>query len=316
MPWWLPSTDNVPDKEHEEEEEGDIQVVPKPEESSTSSADETQSSSSTEEETQSTENKRDDTDVELDDLPADTGVTKISADPAETECSIFPDKNSEPGEELGDRSSPDGFEWPDCPATPPMTRSYPFYRRPPSPYDNVTPDIPAVVQAIQPSPSGCSMNTAWGLDALRALESLEPISIQQQQQQNSKSFLLDDDDHDDQEKEDDADEDDGERENEERFHLNEGEMKEDDDEKFKVKGEKYEKEEVEEEEESDDSSDENDDDDDDDEEVEEEEEEEEEEKEKREEKEGILTLETLLPTQEYHLIVLLHPMTIVRFRWP
>ena len=188
MPWWMPSTDNIPAKEQEEEEE-EKEAPVKADESSTSSADETQSSSSTEEETESTENKRDDTDVEVDDLPADLGLILKSPEESPViipELSSFPvkksDSHSDPGEELGDRSSPDGFEWPDCPATPPMTRSYPFYRRAPSPYDNVMPDIPAVTSTIQPSPSGCSMNTAWGLDALRALESLETISVQQLKQ--------------------------------------------------------------------------------------------------------------------------------------
>ena len=121
-------------------------------ETSTSSADETheESSTSTEEEeetTASTEDRnnkeKDDTDIEVDDLP----VEKVS--PLVVT-------------ELGDRSSPDGFEWPDCPVTPPLKRCFsPLYRRPPSPYDNVPLSVtePAVV------------HTSWGLDALRSLDS-------------------------------------------------------------------------------------------------------------------------------------------------
>jgi hypothetical protein len=64
---------------------------------------------------------------------------------------------------LGDRSSPDGFEWPDCPVTPPLKRCFsPLYRRPPSPYDNVPPVEPVV-------------RTPWGLDALRSLDS--PVGV-------------------------------------------------------------------------------------------------------------------------------------------
>jgi hypothetical protein len=204
----MESTDNIPAKEQEDDAAaGEQQKMMKPEESSTSSADETQSSSSNEEETESTENKRDDTDVEVDDLipydvPADSGITKLLDDSEsaviidaelssslpvkETETDSRSDVNPE---ELGDRYSPDGFEWPECPATPPMTRSYPFYRRPPSPYDNVKPDIPVMTSTIQPSPSGCSMNTAWGVDALRALESLETINIQPQKSKSSLNDL-------------------------------------------------------------------------------------------------------------------------------
>lgn len=67
--------------------------------------------------------------------------------------------------ELGDRSSPDGFEWPVCPSPPPTIRrnGYPIYR-PPSPYDNVV-----------EVPSG-TVNTPWGLEALRALESSAEVS--------------------------------------------------------------------------------------------------------------------------------------------
>ncbi|XP_046444572.1 uncharacterized protein LOC124194434 isoform X4 [Daphnia pulex] len=265
IPWWLPSTDNVPAMEQEEEGEaaaGEQQKIMKPEESSTSSADETQSS--TEEETESTENKRDDTDVEVDDLPADLGIPKLSGDsePAVSiEAELSPSSSPLPvketddcsrsdvnPEELGDRYSPDGFEWPECPATPPMTRSYPFYRRPPSPYDNVKPDIPVMTStSIQPSPSGCSMNTAWGLDALRALESLEPINIQPQKSKSplndfSKDQVIKAEEEEEENEEEEDDEDEEEEEDEEEQVKKEIEIKQE------------EEEDVEEEEESDDSS--------------------------------------------------------------
>jgi hypothetical protein len=253
----------------EQEEEGEAaageqQKIMKPEESSTSSADETQSS--TEEETESTENKRDDTDVEVDDLPADLGIPKLSGDsePAVSiEAELSPSSSPLPvketddcsrsdvnPEELGDRYSPDGFEWPECPATPPMTRSYPFYRRPPSPYDNVKPDIPVMTStSIQPSPSGCSMNTAWGLDALRALESLEPINIQPQKSKSplndfSKDQVIkaEEEEEEDEEEEEEEEEEDEEGEDEEEQIKKEIEIKQE------------EEEDVEEEEESDDSS--------------------------------------------------------------
>jgi len=237
---------------------GEQQTIMKPEESSTSSADETQSS--TEEETESTENKRDDTDVEVDDLPADLGIPKLSGDsePAvsidvelssalpviETDDCSRSDVNPE---ELGDRYSPDGFEWPECPATPPMTRSYPFYRRPPSPYDNVKPDIPVMTStSIQPSPSGCSMNTAWGLDALRALESLEPINIQSQRSRSPlNDFSKDQVIKAEEEEEEDEDEDEAEAEDEGEEEEEEEPVKKE----IEIK-----KEEDAEEEESDDSS--------------------------------------------------------------
>ena len=165
----MPSTDNVPaitatSVETADEDElaldqllhaGTINmsggVVGKvDDETSTSSADETheESSTSTEEEEETDQsNKRDDTDVELDDLP----VEKEPTSPTD-------DGDKVVAVELGDRSSPDGFEWPDCPVTPPLKRSFsPLYRRPPSPYDNVL--TPPVV------------HTTWGLDALRSLES-------------------------------------------------------------------------------------------------------------------------------------------------
>jgi len=169
LPWWMPSTDNVPaitatSAETADEDEmaldqllhtGTINmsggVVGKvDDETSTSSADETheESSTSTEEEEQTDQsNKRDDTDVELDDLPVEKEPTSPSDD-GDKVVAV----------ELGDRSSPDGFEWPDCPVTPPLKRSFsPLYRRPPSPYDNVL-TAPVV-------------HTTWGLDALRSLES-------------------------------------------------------------------------------------------------------------------------------------------------
>lgn len=113
---------------------------------STSSADETQSSAASSEEESTGSNKpaeqadQADTDVEVEDLPSDQ-AGKLQA-----------------ASELGDRSSPDGFEWPVSPSPPPpIRRNYqPVAYRPPSPYDNV--DTPP-------------MNTSWGLDALRALES-------------------------------------------------------------------------------------------------------------------------------------------------
>jgi hypothetical protein len=181
----MPSTDNVPaitstsaetaDDEEEEEEDDDDDddnemkldqllhtgtvnmsgVGKVDDETSTSSADETheESSTSTEEEEEETDqsNKRDDTDLELDELPVEKGPTSPTSD---GNIQVNPT-----AVELGDRSSPDGFEWPDCPVTPPpLKRSFsPLYRRPPSPYDNVP--TPPVV------------HTSWGLDALRSLES-------------------------------------------------------------------------------------------------------------------------------------------------
>lgn len=155
MPWWLPSSDNIPAKV-EDEDEGNKAGQPD-EETSTSSADETQSSSSTEENDSSDschkpnsqhhqQVEQADTDVEVEELPADQ-ANKLAPI------------------ELGDRSSPDGFEWPVCPSPPPTIRrnGYPIYR-PPSPYDNV-------IEA----PSG-AVNTPWGLEALRALESSAEVS--------------------------------------------------------------------------------------------------------------------------------------------
>lgn len=168
IPWWLPSTDNVPGLENGEQQ-APQDVVPAPDDTSesTSSADETQTSSDVEDESETSDDKRDDTDVEVEDLPDDPCGRAGQKDVA-----VEDDAGEKTGEELGDRSSPDGFEWPDCPPTPPMIRSYPFYRRPASPYDNVDPSEVASAD-VKPM----SMHTTWGMDALRALDDPDVFGV-------------------------------------------------------------------------------------------------------------------------------------------
>lgn len=174
VPWWLPSTEDVPGLEHEHHQAPNDIIAPQDDSSeSTSSADETQTSSGVDDESESTDDKQDDTDVEVEDLPDDPFKGNDATHDAiiEETAAEKASSKSDPGDELGHRSSPDGFEWPDCPPTPPMIRSYPFYRRATSPYDNVDPsDFPSA--EVKPM----SMHTAWGMDALRALDDADAYS--------------------------------------------------------------------------------------------------------------------------------------------
>ena len=143
IPWWLPSTDSVPGVLATAEEEQPPEVESKVDEDSPAEGDDEDSlasSSSDDDEADSTENKKDDTDVEVEDLPADFGAQVV------TEAVDI----AEIPEELGDRSSPDGFEWPEN-NSPPL-RTHSFYRSY-SPYDNVksNDNSPAVDPVAAPS---------------------------------------------------------------------------------------------------------------------------------------------------------------------
>ena len=160
IPWWLPSTESVPGvlaSAPEEIEKADevvdcIQVEAKEHSDSLESStdedddeddndgeddnddDDEDDDDDDEGEDDCTENKKDDTDEEVEDLPADFGVqAAVEATPETLMDSL--DEVKEPVE-LGDRSSPDGFEWPENNSPPLRTRNY---YRPYSPYDNVRP---------------------------------------------------------------------------------------------------------------------------------------------------------------------------------